>query len=43
MEKELEACGFHIAMDKIRINYIPSQEQLNEIYQNVKNMIEQTK
>ena len=43
VEKELEACGFHIAMDKIRINYIPSQEQLNEIYQNVKNMIEQTK
>ncbi len=43
VEKELEASGFHIAMDKIRINYIPSEEHLNEIYQNVKNMIEQTK
>ncbi len=42
-EKELEACGFHICMDRIRINYIPSEEQLNEIYKNVQNMIEQAK
>lgn len=42
-EKELEACGFHICMDKIRINYIPSEEQLNEIHKSVQDMIEQTK
>ena len=41
VEKELEACGFHICMDRIRINYIPSGEQLNEIYKNVRNMIAQ--
>ena len=39
VEKELEACGFHICMDKIRINYIPSQEQLQEIYDNVVKMV----
>ena len=40
VEKELEACGFHICMDKIRVNYIPSEEQLHEIYENVQNTIE---
>lgn len=40
-EKELEGCGFHICMDKIRINYIPSREQLHKIYQDVQNMITQ--
>lgn len=39
VEKELEACGFHICIDKIRINYIPSQEQLQEIYTIVTNML----
>lgn len=39
IEKELEACGFHICMDKIRINYLPSDGQLHEIYENVQNMI----
>ena len=43
VEKELEAAGFHICLDRIRINYIPSEEHLNEIYKNVQNMIEQTK
>lgn len=38
-EKELEACGFHICMDRIRINYIPSEEQLHEIFENVQNII----
>ena len=39
VEQELEACGFHICMDKIRINYIPSGEQLQEIYDNVTSML----
>ena len=39
VEKELEACGFHICMDKIRINYIPSVEQLQEIYDNITSML----
>ena len=39
VEKELEACGFHICMDKIRINYIPSVEQLQEIYDNITAML----
>ena len=38
VEKELEACGFHICMDRTRINYIPSQESLREIYNNVQEM-----
>ena len=42
VEKELEACGFHICMDKIRINYVPSETQLHELYENVQNMIKQT-
>lgn len=42
IEKELEACGFHICMDKIRIQYLPSEAQLHEIYENVQNMINQT-
>lgn len=41
VEKELEDCGFHICMDKIRLQYIPSADQLNTIYESVKNMIEQ--
>ncbi len=39
VEKELEACGFRICMDKIRIQYIPSAERLQEIYTNVQNML----
>lgn len=39
VEHALEECGFHICMDKVRVNYIPSQEQLDEIYANVVNMI----
>ena len=41
VEKELEACDFHICMDRIRINYIPSEEQLQEIYTNVTDMLKQ--
>lgn len=39
VENALVECGFHICMEKIRINYIPSQEQLDEIYSKVVNMI----
>lgn len=39
VEKELESCGFHICMDKIRINYIPSERQLEEIYDGITNML----
>ena len=39
VEKELETCGFHICMDKIRIPYIPTQEQLQQIYTNVSDML----
>lgn len=39
VENALVECGFHICMEKIRINYIPSQEQLDEIYFKVVNMI----
>lgn len=39
VEKELEACGFHICMEAVKINYVPSQKQLDEIYKNVQNMI----
>ncbi len=39
VESALVECGFHICMEKIRINYIPSQEQLDEIYSKVVNMI----
>lgn len=42
VEKELIACGFHICMDKIRLNYLPTEEQLSQIYQNVQNMVNQT-
>lgn len=41
VEKELEACGFHICMDKIRIQYLPSETHLHEIYENVQNMIKE--
>lgn len=39
VEKELETCGFHICMDKIRVHYLPSEAQLQEVYENVQNMI----
>lgn len=43
VEKELEACGFHICMDGIKLNYIPSEEQLNKIYEDVKTMVSNSK
>ena len=43
VEKELEACGFHLSMEGIKINYVPSKEQLEKIYDDVQNMIKQTK
>lgn len=39
VEKELEACGFHICLDAVSIHYVPSKKQLDEIYKNVQNMI----
>lgn len=39
VEKELEACGFHICLDKIRIPYIPSEEQLQKIYTDVTDIL----
>ncbi len=42
VEKELEACGFHICMDKIRVQYLPTETHLHEIYENVQNMIRET-
>lgn len=38
VEKELEACGFHIGMEGIKIGYIPTEEQLSEIYDRVKEL-----
>lgn len=40
IEKELEGCGFHLCMEGMKINYIPSEEQLENIYQKVQNMIQ---
>jgi len=37
--KELEECGFHKCLDDIRIQYIPSQEQLDGITQKVTELI----
>ncbi|OOM11924.1 FprA family A-type flavoprotein [Clostridium saccharobutylicum] len=31
VEEELEKCGFDICLDKIRVQYIPSKQQLDEI------------
>ena len=31
VEEELVKCGFNICMDKIRIQYVPTKEQLLEI------------
>lgn len=42
VEKELLDCGFHICMEGIKIQYIPSQEQLNNIYESIKNMVKKT-
>lgn len=39
IEQELKACGFHIAMDGVSINYLPSKQQLDQLYQTVQNMV----
>ena len=39
IEKELEACGFNLLTEGIKVNYIPSEEQLQEIYNTVCNAI----
>lgn len=38
IEDELRACGFHICMEGIKLQYIPSLKQLDLIYEQVKNM-----
>lgn len=38
VEDELKACGFDICLDKIRIQYVPKEEQLLEITEKVKNL-----
>lgn len=35
VEEELKACGFDICLDKIRVQYIPSKEQLEDIRQKI--------
>ncbi len=35
IEKELEACGFHLCTEGIKINYIPTKEQLENIYEQI--------
>lgn len=42
VEKELTDCGFHLCMEGIKVQYIPSQEQLNNIYESVVSMIKET-
>lgn len=39
VEEELKLCGFEICMDKIRVPYIPTKEQLHQIFQDVQNII----
>ncbi|AGX41603.1 FprA family A-type flavoprotein [Clostridium saccharobutylicum] len=38
VEEELEKCGFDICLDKIRVQYIPSKQQLDEIRELVRNI-----
>ena len=39
VEEELVKCGFNICMDKIRIQYVPSREQLEEVEAKVEALI----
>lgn len=39
IEKELEACGFHLCMDGIKVNYIPTKGIKQEIFEKVRSMI----
>lgn len=39
IEKELTDCGFHLPLDGIKANYIPSDELLSQIYDTVKNLV----
>lgn len=41
VEKELEACGFHICLDAVKINYVPTAKQLDEIFESVQNMLQE--
>ena len=38
VEEELKKCGFDICLDKVSIQYIPTQEQLDKITQDVINL-----
>lgn len=38
VEEELKKCGFDICLDKISIQYIPTQEQLDKITQDIINL-----
>lgn len=37
---ELDACGFHKCMDDVRISYIPSDEQLQDLKQKVTELVQ---
>ena len=39
VEEELVKCGFNICMDKIRIQYVPTKEQLLEIESKVEALV----
>lgn len=39
IEKELELCGFHRCLESIKIEYIPSEEQLREITSKIVSML----
>lgn len=40
VEQDLIACGYDICLDKIRIQYIPSKEQLDKITEDVANLVD---
>lgn len=40
VEKELSECGFHIITEGIKVNYIPTEDQLEEIYQQIRALIQ---
>lgn len=39
IEKELKECGFQLAQEGAKIQYVPSEEQLSELYKAVRNMV----
>lgn len=40
VEKELVDCGFNICLEGIKMNYVPTQEQLDEIYNKIVSVLQ---